>query len=81
MESRTSQPNAEAKKLILAEEKIRLGRVTGRMRSREVEFILEEESPFYRRRGLLATLFEILIGIYTAVLSIFLILVITKIFS
>ena len=81
MENNTFQLSDDEKHIILTEEKTRLSRIIAGMRSREIEFILDEESPFYRRRNVLATVLEILIGVYTGIISVTIILVIMRIFS
>jgi hypothetical protein len=81
LENSTFQLSDEEKHTILNEEKKRLSRMIARMKSREIEVILHEESPFYRRRDILATALEILIGVYTGIISVTIILFIMKIFS
>ncbi|MFQ6102736.1 MAG: hypothetical protein ACE5OP_00420 [Candidatus Glassbacteria bacterium] len=71
----------EEKSRILMEEKVRLSKAIARMRSAEMDLILEEESPFLKRIPVLRVVFEVMIGTYTGIISILIVLLVMKIFS
>lgn len=80
MENNTRVIGDEEKKLVIVEEKQRLRRVLSNMKSREIDLILREESPLYRRSELLRTVLEILLGVYTGIFSIVLVILISRMF-
>jgi hypothetical protein len=71
----------EEKKTIIVDEKIRMHHALCRMRSLEIELVANEESPLYRRRELLRTLFEVMIGIYIGISAVVLIVILSGIFD
>jgi hypothetical protein len=62
------------KEQIVIEEKLRLRNRIGLLKSKELDNILREESPLWRREMLLRTLFEVLIGAYIGTMAIIIIL-------
>jgi hypothetical protein len=62
-------------------EKLRFRSIIAGLRSKEISLILHEESTFHRRKELLATVLEVLLGAYAGIISIFLVIVISRLFS
>ncbi len=77
----TLEISDEEKKTIIIEEKIRLQRVISEIRSKEINLILEEESPLYKRKKLLTTAFEVLLGVYIGIISVYLVIVLSELLS
>lgn len=81
MVNNTLEISDEEKKTIIIEEKIRLQRVISEIRSKEINLILEEESPLYKRKKLLTTAFEVLLGVYIGIISVYLVIVLSELLS
>ncbi len=70
----------EQKREIVIEEKTKLARTLGKMKSREIDLVAREESPLYRRREVLRTLLEVMVGVYVGIISILIVVVISGMF-
>lgn len=81
MVNNTLEISDEEKKTVIIEEKIRLQRVISEIRSKEINLILEEESPLYKRKKLLKTAFEVLLGVYIGIISVYLVIVLSELLS
>lgn len=76
-----SELSVAEKKRILIEEKLRMRRLVADFRSREIDLIMGEESPFMRRREALRLVFEVLIGAFVGIASPVLVILVAELFS
>ncbi len=80
METSAFLISEEQKKKIIIEEKLLLRNRIARLRSKEIDMIFHEESPFYKRKGTLTAVLEVLFGVYTGIISVIIVLMVSRIF-
>lgn|GEM_PF-5643343 len=80
METSTSLISEARKKQIIIEEKLLLRNRIAGLRSREIDMIFREESPFYKRKGALTAVLEVMLGVYTGIISVLIVLMVSRFF-